>query len=102
MRPTNGGLIRSIARNTSITFTTTVRPARPELPPARVTFRFFRYIGGAWTLVTARDVTIDALGKASTIFKFTTRGSWRVRSVANGTPYNANSYWSPIERYNVR
>ncbi len=102
LRPTNGGLIRSIARNTSITFTTTVRPSRPELPPARVTFRFFRLSGGSWTLVTARDVVIDTLGKAATTFKFTSGGSWYVRTIANPTSYNANSVWSPVERYNVR
>jgi len=103
LRPTNGGLIRSIARNTSITFTTTVRPARPELPKATVTFRFYRLSGGTWTLVTSRDVVIDSLGKAATTFKFTSGGSWYVRSIANPTPsYNANSVWSPLERYNVR
>ena len=102
LRPTNGGLIRSIARNTSITFTTTVRPARPELPAATVSFRFYRLSGGAWTLVTTRDVVIDALGKAVTTFKFTSGGSWYVRTIANPTSYNANSVWSPVERYNVR
>jgi len=25
-----------------------------------------------------------------------------VRSIANPTPFNANSEWSPIERYSVR
>lgn len=102
LRPTNGGLIKSIARNTSITFTTTVRPSRPELPPAKVTFRFYRLSGGAWTLVTSRDVIIDVFGKAATTFKFTSGGSWYVRSIANPTSYNANSVWSPLERYNVR
>lgn len=104
LRPTNGGLIRSIARNTSITFTTTVRPARPELPKATVTFRFYRLSGGTWTLVTSRNVVIDAFGKAATTFRFSSAGSWYVRSIANPTPsYNANSVWSlPLERYNVR
>lgn len=102
LRPTNGGLIKSIARNTSITFTTTVRPARPELPLAKVSFRFYRLSGGSWTLVTTRDVYIDALGKAATTFKFTSGGSWYVRTIANPTSYNANSVWSPVERYNVR
>ncbi len=102
LRPTNGGLIKSIARNTSITFTTTVRPSRPELPPARVTFRFYRLSGGAWTLITSRDVIIDVFGKAATTFKFTSGGSWYVRTIANPTSYNANSVWSPLERYNVR
>ena len=103
LRPTNGGLIKSIARNTSITFTTTVRPSRPELPKATVTFRFYRLSAGTWTLVTSRDVIIDSLGLARTTFKFTSAGSWYARSIANPTPsYNANSVWSPLERYNVR
>jgi hypothetical protein len=102
LRPTNSGLIKSIARNASITFTTLVRPARADLPPATVAFRFYRLSGGTWTLVTTRSVVIDAFGKAATTFKFTTAGSWYVRSIANPTSYNANSIWSPIERYNVR
>ncbi len=36
-----------------------------------------------------------------TSVKFTSAGSWYVRSIANPTPYNANSVWSPHERYNV-
>jgi len=102
LRPTNLGAIKTIARNTSIKFTTTVRPSRPELPPAKVSFVFYKRIGGVWTFVTKRDVYIDSLGKASTTFKFTSAGSWYVRSRANPTPYNANSFWSPVERYNVR
>jgi hypothetical protein len=102
LRPTNFGAIRSIARNTSITFTTTARPARPELPPVKVSFVFYRRIGLVWTIVTRRDVFINSLGKASTTFKFTRAGSWYVRSIANPTPFNANSVWSPLERYFVR
>ena len=71
MRPTNGGAVRSIARNTSITFTTTVRPARPELAPARVSFYFYRLSGGSYVLRAKRDVFIDAVGQARTTFKFT-------------------------------
>ncbi len=102
LRPTNFGAIKSIARNTSITFTTTARPARPELPPVKVSFVFYRRIGSVWTRVTKRDVFINSAGKASTTFKFTTAGSWYVRSIANPTPFNANSVWSPLERYTVR
>ncbi|MBI2763883.1 MAG: hypothetical protein HYX54_09085 [Chloroflexi bacterium] len=102
LRPTNSGAIKSIARNTSITFTTTVRPSRLELPPATVSFRFYRLSGGTWTLVTTRNIVIDSLGQAVTTFKFTSGGSWYVRSIANPTSYNANSVWSPVERYNVR
>jgi hypothetical protein len=102
LRPTNFGAIRSIARNRSITFTTTVRPSRPELPAARVSFVFYHRVGSFWTLVTRRDVFINSLGKASTTFRFTVAGSWYVRTIANPTPYNANSVWSPLERYRVR
>lgn len=93
--------VTSIARNSSITFTTTVRPARPELAPAKVSFVFYRRIGSVWTFVTKRDVFIDSAGVASTTFKFTRAGSWYVRSIANPTTYNANSVWSPLERYLV-
>lgn len=102
LRPTNFGATRSIARNTSITFTTTVRPSRPELPAAKVSFVFYRKVGSVWTRVTTRNVFINAAGKASTTFKFTRAGSWYVRSIANPTPFNANSVWSPLERYSVR
>ncbi|MBI3749060.1 MAG: hypothetical protein HY262_09495 [Chloroflexi bacterium] len=102
LRPTNFGAIKSIPRMTSITFTTTVRPSRPELPAAKVSFVFYRRVGSGWTFVTKRDVYINSLGKASTTFRFSVAGSWYVRSIANPTPYNANSVWSPVERYNVR
>ena len=102
LRPTLSGATRTISRNTSITFTTTVRPARPELAPARVTFVFYHRVGSTWQLVTSRNVFIDSAGLARTTFKFSSAGSWYVRSVANPTPYNANSMWTPVERYSVR
>ncbi len=102
LRPTNFGAIKSIARNTSIKFTTTVRPSRPELPAAKVSFVFYRQIGGVWTFIAKRDVYINSLGLASWTWKFSTAGSWYVRAIANPTPYNANSVWSRLERYTVR
>ena len=101
LRPTNAGAVKSISRNTSIRFVATVRPSRPELAPARITFAFYRLVGRTWTLQTKRDVYASAVGLASTTYKFSTAGSWYVRSVANPTPYNANSVWSPVERYDV-
>jgi hypothetical protein len=101
LRPTNGGHVKSIARNTSITFTTTVRPARPELAPAKVSFYFYRQVGSSWVLKAKRDVYINAAGLARTTFKFTSSGQWYVRSAANPTTYNANSIPSPRERYSV-
>ena len=102
LRPTNSGSTRTINRNTSITFTSTVRPARPELAPAKVSFYFYRFSSGAWRFVTRRDDVIDSAGLARTTFKFTTSGQWYVRSQANPTPYNANSVMTPLERYSVR
>jgi hypothetical protein len=101
LRPTNGGAVRSIGRNTSITFFTVVRPSRPELTPARVTFSFFRLSGSTWVLSTQRTVTAASDGRAATTFKFSTSGQWYARSMANPTPYNANSVMSTIERYSV-
>jgi len=101
LRPTNRGAVRSISRNTSISFFTVVRPARPELTPAKVTFSLYRLSGSTWVLSTQRTVTAAADGRAATTFKFSTTGQWYVRSMANPTPYNANSVMSTIERYSV-
>ena len=105
LRPTNHGAVGSISRNTSIAFTTRVRPARPELPLARVTYSFFwrtGRTGSTWALVSQRTVTADAAGIARTTFRFSRSGQWYVRSRALSTPFNANSLWTPVERYNVR
>jgi hypothetical protein len=102
LRPTNSGSTRSISRNASITFTTTVRPARPELALAKVSFFFYKQVSGVWQLQTKRDVFIDSAGLAKTTFKFTSSGQWYVRSQANPTTYNANSVMTPVERYSVR
>jgi hypothetical protein len=101
LRPTNSGAVRSISRNTSITFTTTVRPARPELAPARVSFWFYHQVNGSWVLVAKHDVVIDVAGLANYTFTFSSSGQWYVRLAANPTPYNANSVMSPVERYSV-
>ncbi len=101
LRPTSSGAVRTVSRNTSVTFTTTVRPVRADLAPARVTFVFYRLVNGRWTLFTKRDVFISSLGLAKYTWKFSTSGAWYVRSIVNPTPANANSVWSPVERYNV-
>jgi hypothetical protein len=101
LRPTNNGATRTINRNSSITFSTTVRPARPELAPARVSFYFYRFSSGAYRLVTKRDVVINSAGVASTTFRFSSSGLWYVRSQANPTTYNANSVMT-LEKYRVR
>jgi hypothetical protein len=101
LRPTNNGNTRFISRNTSITFTTTVRPARPELAPAKVSFWFYHQVNGSWVLAAKRDVVIDGAGLAHSTFTFSSSGEWYVRMAANPTPYNANSVMSPTERYTV-
>jgi hypothetical protein len=101
LRPTNFGAIRRITRGTVITFVDTVRPSRPELAPAVVRFVFYRRTAtGAWSLYATRDLTINAVGQASTRWTFSV-GEWYVRSQARPTPNNANSVWGPLERYSV-
>jgi hypothetical protein len=103
LRSLNRGFVVTLARGTSVLFTDTVRPARPELPAATVRFVFYRRGGdGIWRLFEQRDVVINALGKASTTWSFPVAGEWYVRSQARPTPYNANSVWSGLQRFSVR
>jgi hypothetical protein len=102
LRPTNNGATKTISRNSSITFTTTVRPARPELAPAQVSFYLYKRVNGVWTRISTRNVFIDGAGLARTTWKFASAGEYYVRSQANPTTYNANSIMSPVERYSVR
>ncbi len=101
LRPSNAGQAKSISAGTRVTFTGTVRPVGPNLAPAKVTFEFWRRIGGRWVLVTKRSVVADASGRARFTWAFTSRGQWYVRAVADPTQTNANSSWSPPERYSV-
>ena len=101
LRPTNGGNVKNVALNSSRSFVTTVRPARPEIPAAKVSFVFYHKIAGHWTLVTTRNVFINSAGVAQYTFRFGSAGEWYVRSIANPTTANANSVWSPVERYHV-
>jgi hypothetical protein len=102
LRPTNSGVTKTINRGTVITFTTTVRPSRPELTPASVTFWVYQKVGSTWQPFYTRNVTADAAGLARFTWTFSSSGSWYVRSMANPTPYNANSVKSPVEQYSVR
>ena len=85
LRPTHPGRTASIARGTAIQFTTTVRPARPELARSSVSFRFYHLVGRTWALVAAPTVSVDANGLARWTWTFDAPGSWYVRSVANPT-----------------
>ncbi len=101
LRPTNLGAVDHIGVGTTIRFTTTVRPARPELPKTTVSFVVYRLIGRTWTLAATRDVVIDSAGLAAVDVTFSQPGKWYVRSIARPTTVNANSVWSPVERYDV-
>jgi hypothetical protein len=101
LRPTNSGATKTINRGTVITFTTTVRPSRPELTPASVTYWVYHKVSGVWQPFYTRNVTADGAGLARFTWTFSSSGSWYVRSMANPTPYNANSVKSPVELYNV-
>ena len=97
LRPIRSGSFY-VRTGSSMTFTTTVRPARADLPvKAKVTFTFKLYRAGHLVYSGRRDVYIDAYGKASWTWRFGSPGTWQVRAVANPTPVNANSYWSQID-----
>ena len=102
LRPTSRGTTKTVSRGRSVTFSTTVRPSRVDLPKAKVTLAVYRRVSGGWRLFTTRDAYVDASGVASYTWTFTARGEWYVRSMANPTTFNANSTWTPIERYSVR
>jgi len=106
LRPTSNGGLRTVLAGARVTFTTTVRPIGPSIAPSsarpKVTFAFWRSIGGRWQYVTKRDVYADDAGRASWTWTFSSRGQWYVRAIANPTLTNANSAWSPPERYSVR
>jgi len=101
LRPTSNGKVTSVARGHSVTFTTTVRPSRPELTPASVTYWVYVNAGGTWRLFAKHSVSAGASGMSTFTWTFSTSGLWYVRSMANPTPYNANSVMSPTEQYRV-
>ncbi|MGC8635260.1 MAG: GH25 family lysozyme [Candidatus Limnocylindrales bacterium] len=101
LRPTSSGQVKHVPAGTRVTFTATVRPIGPDMAPVKVTFQFWRQVGGRWTLATRRDVYAGADGRASWAWTFSSPGSWYVRAVANPTPTNANSYATSPERYAV-
>ena len=101
LRPTNGGKIKTVSRGTNVTFSTTIRPNRPELPTPRAAFRVYQLTNGHWTVVIVRDVLANSSGVAQLTIAFSSSGQYYVRSWALPTPFNANSVMSPVERYTV-
>jgi hypothetical protein len=100
LRPQNSST-QTISRGRVITFTATVRPARPELQPAVVRFELYRRSGSSWVLSQTINRTIDSNGVASWSWTASSAGSFYVRAQAQPTPVNANSFWSPNQFYNV-
>ena len=100
LSPTHAGVM-TIAKGRSITFRSSVRPPRPDFLPSRVTFRFYRNVGGAWVLKYERHVAADTAGAARTTFRFGVGGSWYVMAFADRTPYNAVSGFSQREVFRV-
>ncbi len=93
---------KSIAKGTSITFSSRVRPLRADLAPSTVTFRFYRKVGSTWVLRYERRVPTDSSGVARTTFRFGVGGSWYVRAYAPKTPYNSISRYTLREVFVVR
>ena len=102
LRPSTAGRVKAIGRGTAMAFESTVRPSRADLPAARVEFVVYRLVSGHWTKVLDRIVTADSAGVARLGYTFSTAASYYLRSQALPTTFNANSGWSPIQRYDVR
>src|SRR5262249_49026147 len=102
LRPAPGEGYTHIESGTSIIFTSTIRPNRPELPQAQANFVVYQFTNGEWSQVLDRMVGVDrATGKASLQVTFNTAGKFYVRSEAAPTTFNANSGWSPLDLYQV-
>ena len=102
LRPLPASPARTIVHGTTITFTSTIRPNRPELPQGVAHFVVYQFGPFGWTKVLDRLVPVNrANGVASFAITFNSLGRFYVRSEAAPTPYNANSGWSSVVRYDV-
>jgi hypothetical protein len=101
IRPDNGGVLKTIAKGTSIEFRTIVRPTRDDVPRTHVKWQLWRLVDNRWTLFQALQSDPDVSGNAFLTVGFNT-GSWRIRSQAMPTQLNANSVWTPYVQYLVK
>jgi len=101
LRPTTLGSVSTVAVGTTVPLVIVVRPARPELPAVQVTRDIYQWTNGRWVRID-RSVATGTGGTAVMPWTFSTPGRYYVRAMANPTPFNANSAWSPVERYNVK
>jgi hypothetical protein len=101
IRPTSTATV-TVAKGSTITFTTTSRPARSDLPTANVVFQTWqRTSSGSWVLQTQVTRPIDANGIVTWPVTFSNTGSFYVRAQTQPTSVNANSFWTPNQYYNV-
>ena len=101
LRPSNSTPVRTLARRTTMAFAITVRPASSSVPAGVVTLQIYRRVGSAWRLASTLTETPSAAGRATISVPFNTAGAFYVRVQAAPTALNANSAWSPIQRYDV-
>ena len=98
LRPAWGTTTPVLGRGSTVTFTVTMRPSRPELPVPMAAFRVYALVAGRWVLAAQQTVRANASGIAVLDWRFSTPGRWYVQAAAVPTPLNANSVWSPPDR----
>ena len=74
-----------LARGTTVTFSTTVRPVGPDVGTLHVSFLVYRRVGSLWHLTATRTVTPNSGGIARLAWRFASTGEFYVRSKAVGT-----------------
>jgi hypothetical protein len=102
LRPTASNGYKPIVSGTVIVFQSTIRPNRPELPQGVAHFVVYRVLPGPDQKVLDQMIPVNrSNGVASLSITFNTPGLYYVRSEAVPTPFNANSGWSELHRYQV-
>ena len=87
---------------TTVTFTATARPNRPELPTQQVQFVLQRRSGSTYVgvLTEVRNVS-KTTGTAVLAINFSAPGTYRLRANLLPTPVNANSFPTEFEYYRI-
>jgi len=101
IKPDNAGLVKTIAKGTSVEFRTVARPSRDDIPRTHVKWEIWRLVNNRWILFLTQTSDPDVSGTAFFTIQFNT-GSWRIRSQAMPTQLNANSVWTPFVQYLVK
>jgi hypothetical protein len=102
LRPDNGGATKVVPEDTRVTFTVTVRPARPDVKPGKVSVQVYRRVGSSWRLVQTISSQPSAAGQSQFVLDLgTVPTTLRLRAMAQPTAVNANSLWTPYVTYRV-